>query len=82
MLIQRYDLWINLWITGVEPVDKPVENYVDNSGLWITLFTRPGVITQRIDAHGGSGSPARGDRRSIRRRWTGTGRIQGNDQPE
>jgi hypothetical protein len=29
-------LWINLWITGVESVDKPVERTVDNLGLWIT----------------------------------------------
>jgi hypothetical protein len=29
-------LWINLWIKGVKPVDKPVEDFVDNSGLWIT----------------------------------------------
>ena len=29
-------LWINLWITGVETVDKPVGNSVDNSNLWIT----------------------------------------------
>jgi hypothetical protein len=36
MPLQQYDLWINLWITGVEAVDKPVENYVDNSRLWIT----------------------------------------------
>jgi hypothetical protein len=29
-------LWITLWIRGVEAVDKPVDNFVDNSGLWIT----------------------------------------------
>jgi hypothetical protein len=29
-------LWINLWITGVESVDKPVERTVDNFRLWIT----------------------------------------------
>ncbi len=29
-------LWINLWIRGVRSVDKPVENSVDNSNLWIT----------------------------------------------
>jgi hypothetical protein len=29
-------LWINLWITGVKSVDKPVGNSVDNSNLWIT----------------------------------------------
>src|SRR5215210_2472757 len=33
--ILRYMLWINLWITGVKSVDKPVEDYVDNSRLWI-----------------------------------------------
>jgi hypothetical protein len=36
MPLQQYELWISLWITGVEAVDKPVENYVDNSRLWIT----------------------------------------------
>src|SRR3990170_6042228 len=29
-------LWINLWITGVKSVDKPVEKTVDNFRLWIT----------------------------------------------
>jgi hypothetical protein len=29
-------LWINLWITGVKSVEKPVDKPVDNSGLWIT----------------------------------------------
>jgi hypothetical protein len=29
-------LWINLWITGVKTVDKPVEKIVENCGLWIT----------------------------------------------
>jgi hypothetical protein len=28
-------LWINLWIKGVKSVDKPVEDFVDNLGLWI-----------------------------------------------
>jgi hypothetical protein len=32
----RYDLWINLWITGAKSVDKPVDGFVDNSGLWIS----------------------------------------------
>jgi hypothetical protein len=36
MPLQQHELWINLWITGVEAVDKPVENYVDNSRLWTT----------------------------------------------
>jgi hypothetical protein len=31
-----YGLWIKLWITGAKPVDKPVEIFVDNSGLWIS----------------------------------------------
>jgi hypothetical protein len=31
-----YGLWINLWITGVKSVDNPVEDFVDNMGLWIT----------------------------------------------
>jgi hypothetical protein len=30
------ELWINLWIRGVESVDKPVENSVENSTLWIS----------------------------------------------
>lgn len=29
-------LWINLWIRGVKSVDKPVDNSVENSGLWIS----------------------------------------------
>jgi hypothetical protein len=29
-------LWINLWIKGVKPVDKPVEDFVDNLRLWIS----------------------------------------------
>jgi hypothetical protein len=29
-------LWINLWIRGVKSVDKPVENSVENSSLWIS----------------------------------------------
>jgi hypothetical protein len=29
-------LWINLWITGVKSVDKPVDNSVENSFLWIS----------------------------------------------
>jgi hypothetical protein len=32
----RGGLWINLWIRGVKPVDKPVDNFVDNSDLWIS----------------------------------------------
>jgi hypothetical protein len=28
-------LWINLWITGVKSVGKPVDNSVENSVLWI-----------------------------------------------
>jgi hypothetical protein len=30
------ELWINLWIRGVKSVDKPVENSVENSSLWIS----------------------------------------------
>jgi hypothetical protein len=30
-------LWITLWIRGVKPVDKSVDNFVDNSILWITF---------------------------------------------
>jgi hypothetical protein len=29
-------LWINLWIRGVKSVDKPVDRFVENFGLWIT----------------------------------------------
>jgi hypothetical protein len=29
-------LWITLWIRGVKAVDKAVDNFVDNSMLWIT----------------------------------------------
>jgi hypothetical protein len=29
-------LWINLWIRGVESVDKTVDKTVDNPRLWIT----------------------------------------------
>src|SRR5215210_8520516 len=36
IVILRYGLWINLWITGVKSVDKPVEDFVDNLGLWIS----------------------------------------------
>ena len=36
IVLFRYGLWINLWIKGVKSVDKPVENFVDNSGLWIS----------------------------------------------
>ena len=39
-------LWINLWIRGVQPVDKPVDISVDNPNLWITRelsTTRPQV---------------------------------------
>jgi hypothetical protein len=29
-------LGITLWITGVKSVDKIVDNFVDNSDLWIS----------------------------------------------
>ena len=31
-------LWINLWIRGVETVDKSVDRIVDNWRLWITWY--------------------------------------------
>jgi hypothetical protein len=34
--VVAYALWINLWIRGVKSVDKPVDNFVDKSSLWIT----------------------------------------------
>jgi hypothetical protein len=34
--VARRGLWINLWIRGVKSVDKPVDNSVENSSLWIS----------------------------------------------
>ena len=36
MCIFVYFLWINLWIKRGSSVDKVVETFVDNLGLWIS----------------------------------------------
>ena len=56
--VRRRGLWINLWIRGVKSVDKPVENSVENSGLWISddlstfypqgIATYPQICPQRL----------------------------------